>query len=96
MSFSPKRIRMMKKYAVLVDTARGGIVDEDAVKDGLGRGELAGAAFDVLATEPPTDTVMASLERAIVTPHIGGSTEEAVLAMGRAAINGLGRTGPRM
>jgi D-3-phosphoglycerate dehydrogenase len=50
---------------------------------------IAGAAFDVLATEPPVSCDLATLPNVIVSPHIGGSTEEAVLAMGRAAIDGL-------
>jgi D-3-phosphoglycerate dehydrogenase len=50
---------------------------------------LAGAAFDVFASEPPEDMELLGLESFIVTPHIGGSAEEAVLAMGRAAIRGL-------
>jgi D-3-phosphoglycerate dehydrogenase len=50
---------------------------------------LAGAAFDVFESEPPLDRELLELSNFIATPHIGGSSEEAVLAMGRAATKGL-------
>jgi len=50
---------------------------------------IAGAAFDVFCTEPPEDLELISLPNFLATPHIGGSSIEAVLAMGRSAINGL-------
>jgi D-3-phosphoglycerate dehydrogenase len=83
------RLATMKPGAVLVNTARGGIVEEAAVKAMLRDGRLAGAGFDVLAAEPAVDAELVALPNVMVTPHIGGSTEEAVLAMGRAAIDGL-------
>ena len=55
------------------------------------RMRLAGAAFDVFATEPPEDGELLRLPNFLATPHIGGSSEEAILAMGRAAIEGLDR-----
>jgi D-3-phosphoglycerate dehydrogenase len=87
------RIARIKRGAVLINTARGGLVDEAAVLAALDRGDLAGAAFDVLGGEPPRDRALVDHPKALVTPHIGGSTEEAVLAMGRAAIEGLERFG---
>jgi D-3-phosphoglycerate dehydrogenase len=80
---------MMKPGGVLINAARGGILVEGALKDALETGHLAGAALDVLAVEPPTDTALFQLPNLIVTPHIGGSAAEAILAMGRAAIRGL-------
>lgn len=80
---------LMKPTALLVNTARGGIVDEGALKKALMAGQIAGAAFDVFTEEPPTDSELLALRTFIATPHIGGATEEAVLAMGRAAIAGL-------
>ncbi len=59
------------------------------MKAALTDGRLGGAAFDVFATEPPDDRALLELPNFIVTPHIGGSAEEAILAMGRAAIRGL-------
>jgi phosphoglycerate dehydrogenase-like enzyme len=83
------RLKLMKPTAVLINTARGDLVDEAALKASLKTGKLAGAAFDVFATEPPNDDELLNLPTFLATPHIGGSTEEAILAMGRAAIAGL-------
>ncbi len=83
------RLSLMKASAVLINAARGGLVDEVALKRMLMDGHLAGAAFDVFAVEPPQDRELLSLRNFLVTPHIGGSAHEAILAMGRAAIDGL-------
>jgi len=83
------RLPLMREGSFLINAARGGLVDEAALKKALMNGPLAGAAFDVFVDEPPTDRELLDLPTFIVTPHIGGSTEEAVLNMGRAAIGGL-------
>ena len=80
---------LMKPDALLINTARGGLVDEDALKAKLKDGSLAGAGFDVFSSEPPQDLELLRLPNFLATPHIGGSSEEAILAMGRAAIEGL-------
>jgi phosphoglycerate dehydrogenase-like enzyme len=82
-------LELMKPSAVLINTARGGIVDESAVRSALSSGRLAAAAFDVFGEEPPTDAALIGLPNFLATPHIGGSAHETMLLMGRAAIDGL-------
>ena len=84
-----RRLELLQPTAVVVNTARGGLVDEHALAELLRTGRLAAAAFDVFALEPPGDSELLPLPNFLGTPHIGGSTEEAILAMGRAAIEGL-------
>lgn len=87
--FDARRLAKMKTSAILINCARGGLVDETALLEMLSSGQLAGAGFDVLADEPPGDLRLLDLHNFFVTPHIGGSSSEAILAMGRAAIQGL-------
>lgn len=84
-----EKLALMQPHALFINAARGGLVDEAALKTMLMEGRLAGAAFDVFESEPPTDLELIRLPNVLVTPHVGGSAEEAVLAMGRAAIDGL-------
>jgi phosphoglycerate dehydrogenase-like enzyme len=86
---SAERLALMRRDAILINCARGGLVDENALKAMLMDGRLAGAGLDVLNREPPEDLELLGLPNVLITPHIGGSAEEAVLAMGRAAIRGL-------
>lgn len=86
-----RRLAMLRPTAVLINTARGGLVDEVALKQMLQDERLAAAAFDVFTVEPPQDAELLSLPNFLATPHIGGSADEAILAMGRAAIDGLDR-----
>ena len=83
------RLALMKKSAILINVARGGLIDENALKSMLLGNHLAGAAFDVFLTEPPQDLELLELPNFLSTPHIGGGSEEGILAMGRAAIAGL-------
>jgi D-3-phosphoglycerate dehydrogenase len=84
-----RELARMKPTAFLINTACGGIVDEAALKHALVDHRLGGAAFDVFHFEPPADTDLLMLPNFVATPHVGGSSVEAALAMGRAAIEGL-------
>ena len=86
---SAERLALMKPGAILVNIARGGLLDEAALEAMLVDGRLGGAVLDVFENEPPTGSGLPALENVIATPHIGGSAIEANLAMGRAAIAGL-------
>jgi D-3-phosphoglycerate dehydrogenase len=86
---SAEHLSLMKPDAILINIARGGLLDEDALKQMLMNGKLGGAALDVFSIEPPTDQELLELPNFLVTPHIGGSAYEAILAMGIAAIDGL-------
>jgi D-3-phosphoglycerate dehydrogenase len=70
-------LRKMKPTARVVNVARGGIVDEEALADAVRDGVIAGAALDVFANEPTTDSPLFGLPSVIVTPHLGASTDEA-------------------
>jgi D-3-phosphoglycerate dehydrogenase / 2-oxoglutarate reductase len=72
-----EELRSMKPTARVVNTARGGIVDEQALYEACKEGHIAGAAVDVFATEPMTASPLFSLDNVVVTPHLGASTTEA-------------------
>jgi len=71
------QLAMVRRGARLVNTSRGGIVDEEALAKALEDGRLAGAALDVFAVEPATDSPLFGMENVVVTPHLGASTVEA-------------------
>jgi phosphoglycerate dehydrogenase-like enzyme len=87
--YSADVLDRMPDNAVLINTCRGGIIDEDALKQRLLTGRLAAACIDAFAVEPPTDDELLNAPNFLCTPHIGGSAAEARLAMGRAAIDGI-------
>ncbi len=82
-------VSKMKLTAYLINTSRGEVVEEEALKLALDGGEIAGAALDVFAQEPPRDEDLITLPNLIVTPHIGGNAKEAVEAMALSAISHL-------
>ena len=67
----------MKKTAMLINCARGGVVNEDALHDALADKVIAGAALDVYSSEPPKETKLTELDNIVLTPHLGASTREA-------------------
>ncbi len=86
---SKERLSMMKEGSILINYARGGLIDEPAMKQKILDKKLSGVALDVLSIEPPNDFDLATMDNVFITPHIGGSTEESIKKMGLAAIDGL-------
>ncbi len=72
-----KTIATMKDGVRIINCARGGIVDEDALADAVSSGKVAGAALDVFEEEPPINSPLLTIDNVIVTPHLGASTVEA-------------------
>jgi len=86
---SHEELEKMKKDAFLINTSRGGIVDEEALYDALRNNKLRGAALDVYKNEPLQETPLKELDNVIMTPHIGAYTEEAIENMGTQAAQNL-------
>ncbi len=82
-------LQTMKKSAYILNTARGGIINEIDLKFALKNNIIAGAGIDAYVEEPPTDKEFLNLPNLICTPHIGGNAAEAVESMGISAINHL-------
>ena len=82
-------IQTMKDDAYFINVARGGIVDQAALKSALMAGQIAGAAIDVFEVEPSDDEEFLTLPNLFCTPHTGGSSAESILAMGRSSISHL-------
>ncbi|MDD5428242.1 MAG: phosphoglycerate dehydrogenase [Candidatus Omnitrophica bacterium] len=74
---SDKEFALMKKNVRLINCARGGIIDEEALVKAIESGKVAGAAFDVFEAEPPKNSKLSKLDKVVLTPHLGASTEEA-------------------
>lgn len=72
---------MMKKEAMLINCARGGLINEAALYDALKNGHCAGAALDVYENEPPANSPLLELDNIVFTPHLGASTSEAQVAV---------------
>ncbi len=71
------KLALLKPRAMLINVARGGVVDENALYEALRNDRLAGAAIDVFENEPVTDNPLFALDNVVVTPHLGASTREA-------------------
>lgn len=75
--FNAELLAKAKEGQIIINAARGGLVDEQALADAIKKGRIRGAGFDVYATEPCTDSPLFGLEEVVVTPHLGASTVEA-------------------
>ena len=86
-----KELQMMKKDAVLINTARGPVVDNDALAQALEKGEIAGACIDVLDQEPPFDSALAILHapNTLITPHVAFASKQAMVKRAHIVANNL-------
>ena len=82
---SAQELGLMKKSAILINTARGELVDESALHEALANQRLAGAGLDVWETEPPVDSRLTEFDNVVLTSHIGAHTLEATKSMGKLA-----------
>jgi glyoxylate reductase len=81
-----RRLALMRPDAYLINTARGGLVDQDALIEALEQGTLAGAGLDVYPKEPEVDPRLIALPNAVLIPHLGSATVETRIAMGEKMI----------
>jgi lactate dehydrogenase-like 2-hydroxyacid dehydrogenase len=84
-----RRLGLMPRHAFLVNTARGDVVDEEALADALERGVIAGAGLDVYAEEPRVSPRLLALSNVVLLPHLGSATRESRTAMGMRALENL-------
>ena len=82
-------LRAMRSTAVLVNTARGPVVDERALVEALREGSIAGAALDVFEREPDVEDALLGMENVVLTPHLGSATRDTRIAMGLLAVDAL-------
>ncbi len=81
-----KELASMKKSSVVINIARGGIVNEKALYDALKDNVIRGAVLDVFESEPPTNVPFKDLDNIVLTPHLGASTEEAQISAGTVVV----------
>ncbi|TIU78561.1 MAG: D-glycerate dehydrogenase, partial [Mesorhizobium sp.] len=84
-----RSLGLMKRGAFLINTARGDVVDQDALIGALQRREIAGAGLDVFADEPAVPEALKQLENVVLLPHLGSATEETRVAMGMKVVENL-------
>lgn len=88
-AINAERIALMKPTAVLINTARGALVDEEALADALAEGRIYGAGLDVYAVEPPTCRRLVESPRTVTMPHVSSNTPGALLAMGNGVVDAI-------
>ncbi|MEG3132740.1 hydroxyacid dehydrogenase [Rouxiella sp. T17] len=86
-----KELALLKPHAIVINTARGGIIDETALIDALNNNRLAGVGLDVFREEPlnPASPLLAASNRLLVSPHSAGLTQEAAMRMSVSAVNNI-------
>jgi lactate dehydrogenase-like 2-hydroxyacid dehydrogenase len=84
-----RALELMQPTAILVNTARGPIVDEQALVQALAAGSIAGAALDVFEREPEVTEALLGFENVVLTPHLGSATRETREQMGLLAVDAL-------
>ena len=87
--FSTAEFEAMKPSAFIINTARGGIIDEEALKVALETGQIAGAGLEAFLEEPTHNWELVDLPNLVCLPHLGGNSKESILAMGEASIGHL-------
>ncbi len=90
--FNAETFKAMKNTALLINAARGPIIDEATLADALAAGEIAGAALDVYEHEPQVEPRLKTMKNVILTPHIGNATVEARDAMAMICANNVIRS----
>ncbi len=86
---SEKELSLVKSEAVIINTSRGGIIDEMALYNAIKEGKLLGAGLDVFEKEPPIDSPLLNLDNVVITSHIGAHTQEATENMAKMAVENL-------
>ena len=84
-----EKIALMKPTAILVNTARGAIVDEEALVEALEEERIFGAGLDVYAAEPPTGSRLLKCSRTVTMPHVSSNTTNSLLGMGNGVVDGI-------
>ncbi len=84
-----RRLRLLKRTAVVVNTARGAVIDEAALAGALAEGVIAGAALDVYEHEPEVTESLLALENVVLAPHLGSATRDTRIAMGMLCVEAL-------
>jgi D-3-phosphoglycerate dehydrogenase len=87
--FGSTQFKMMKTTSYLINTARGGLVDEQALHNALSNGEIAGAGLDVFVEEPLKNSKLVELKNVVLTAHTGTHTKESIERMGMMAVDNV-------